>query len=96
MASNPVKVVHLSDLHFGAGGYEAAWNSLADHICDEIKPEMVLITGDLVDTPTKKNFDNVGSALANLNSRLGGAAVQDKKLALRCFMWVARVPAFRQ
>jgi predicted phosphodiesterase len=46
-----VKIAHLSDLHFGMKGQREIWKSLRTYLCDTLKPDLVLVTGDIVDTP---------------------------------------------
>ena len=79
MQSEIVRIAHLSDPHFGAGGNTAVWDTLVDFLCKKVCPELVLITGDLVNTPTKKHFARVQAALEELNTGLGGSPGQNKK-----------------
>ncbi|MDO9236472.1 MAG: metallophosphoesterase [Aquabacterium sp.] len=52
---NPGTIVHLSDLHFGADGQMAVWKSLKDYLSQDV-PDLIVVTGDIVDSPTKENF----------------------------------------
>ena len=79
LQSEIVRIAHLSDPHFGAGGNTAVWDTLVDFLCKKVCPELVLITGDLVNTPTKKHFARVQAALEELNTGLGGSPGQNKK-----------------
>src|SRR5271156_5280643 len=74
-----VKIAHLSDLHFGALGDKAAWNCLLEYLCNEVKPDLVLVTGDLVDTPKRPLFAEAREALENLNEKLGWIKGDPKK-----------------
>ena len=71
MTENLIKIAHISDLHFGAGGYKDVSDSLAEHLRNHVKPDLVLVTGDLVDTPKVALFEEVHGWLENLNKNLG-------------------------
>jgi 3',5'-cyclic AMP phosphodiesterase CpdA len=52
-----VNIAHISDLHFGATGQLACWKILRDHLAEQIDKKnlhLVLITGDIADSPKKK------------------------------------------
>lgn len=49
-SSPRAKILHISDLHFGASFDESSWKGLCD-IAAAFQPNLVLITGDLVDNP---------------------------------------------
>jgi 3',5'-cyclic AMP phosphodiesterase CpdA len=51
MSANVIRIAHISDLHFGADGYKDVSKSMAEHLRLSVKPDLLLITGDLVDTP---------------------------------------------
>ena len=64
-----IALAHLSDLHFGYGKSkhaERAW-SLLEEILREVKPSLLLISGDLVDTPKRKYFDDAIQKLQALD-----------------------------
>lgn len=66
---NTVRIVHLSDLHFDVKNndkeHSQVWKSLKRHI-SIIKPELILVTGDIVDTPSKENFSKAKNSLDSL------------------------------
>mgnify|MGYP002151118648 CR=1 FL=1 len=72
--NNTIKIVHLSDLHFDAKKkqYDKVWNSLVIYLSTKLKPDLVLITGDIVDTPNRENFEKASKELKHLNQLLGG------------------------
>jgi hypothetical protein len=45
------RILHISDLHFGMRFDPASWKGLCDIAAERLKPNLVLITGDLVDSP---------------------------------------------
>ena len=71
MPEDAIKIAHISDLHFGAKGYEGVSQSLAEHLRLRIKPHLVLVTGDLVDTPRESLFEEVYEWLEGLSKGLG-------------------------
>jgi len=58
-------IVHLSDLHFGARNDREVW-TLIRQILQEIRPKLILVTGDLADTPRRKTFLRVKRELDDL------------------------------
>jgi hypothetical protein len=78
MIDGLVSIAHLSDLHFGADGYKDVSLSLARHLGKE-KPDLVLVTGDLVDTPDDKLFDEAYEWLEGLNTVLGWKAGEPRR-----------------
>jgi hypothetical protein len=69
LTKGEIAVAHLSDLHFGYGKLkhaERAW-SLLEEILREVKPSLLLISGDLVDTPRRKYFDQAIQKLQGLD-----------------------------
>jgi Calcineurin-like phosphoesterase len=44
------KILHISDIHVGAGFNESKWDNLVS-AARAIKPDLVMVTGDLVNTP---------------------------------------------
>jgi len=56
-----IALAHISDLHFGfgkPGDDEKAW-TLLEQILRKLKPSLLLVSGDLVDTPKRTHFDKV-------------------------------------
>lgn len=60
MTNNGIKIVHLSDLHIGMKGASGVWKTLSNHLIQKIKPKLVLITGDIADSPEKLLFEKAG------------------------------------
>jgi 3',5'-cyclic AMP phosphodiesterase CpdA len=58
-------IAHLSDLHFGSSFYREVWSLTAQHLLD-IEPDLLLVTGDLVDSPRKKLYEEVKESLDSL------------------------------
>lgn len=64
------RIVHLSDLHFGGTFDCALWDSIVEQLTIHIKPDLILVTGDVVNSPSL-----FGLALArNQLLKLGAAA----------------------
>ncbi len=51
-----IGIAHLSDLHFGVGGDKDVWKLLGQ-ILQEVRPELLLVSGDLADTPSQTLFE---------------------------------------
>ena len=60
------RIAHISDLHFGAEDQNIVWSSLKKFLNEEIKPDLVLITGDIVDSPDKELFKQACTELKHL------------------------------
>jgi predicted MPP superfamily phosphohydrolase len=56
--ANPddVIILHLSDLHFGAKNQTSVFEEITPFLQNRVKPDIVLITGDVVDSPQKETF----------------------------------------
>src|SRR5580698_5239004 len=67
-----VRVVHLSDLHFAPKKNLAVWTSVCDFINDKIKPHFILITGDVTDNATNKEFELAVGEIARLQKHPDG------------------------
>jgi predicted phosphodiesterase len=59
-------IAHLSDLHFGTSKYLEVWD-LTEQFLRKSKPDLLLITGDLVDTPTEPLYTEVKKTLDALD-----------------------------
>lgn len=68
----PVRIAHISDLHFGAKGQNKIWNLLKQHLQTQLKPDLVLVTGDIVDTPDLALFLDAKSELDSLCAGIHG------------------------
>ncbi len=73
MTNDPVRIVQLSDLHFGTKGQSEIWQSLLTCLNEEIKPDLILVTGDIVDTPSKTLYQTAHRELGLLRN-VGGIA----------------------
>lgn len=71
-ASEPVKIVLLSDIHIGALGTENRLQKMADAISAE-DPDIVCIAGDIFnnDFSTVRNPDAVAKAVGSIKSKYG-------------------------
>ena len=47
-----VKILHLSDLHFGATFDPSLWDYMGKVLAGTDKPNVLIVTGDLMDTPS--------------------------------------------
>jgi predicted MPP superfamily phosphohydrolase len=59
MSEETVRIAHISDLHFGADGYKDVSKALAKHLRENVKPHMVIVSGDLVDIRVQPRDDVV-------------------------------------
>lgn len=75
MDQGSIRIAHLSDLHFVRNTDDSSWKvwrSLRQYLLDELKPHLVLISGDLADTPSRKVYSHLGRELADLENALVG------------------------
>jgi uncharacterized protein len=66
----PLRVAHLSDLHYGAYSQEASIEAWVDATITEA-PDLVLLTGDFIDHRTQGDFGPLIRQLARLDPPLG-------------------------
>lgn len=62
-----VKLLHLSDLHFGSTFDPSLWDYVAKILAGHDRPNVIVVTGDLVDTPS---FFMLGLARNELEATL--------------------------
>ncbi len=67
-ALDGLKVAHLSDLHF-TGRIGKAYFREAVRVCNELQPDLICITGDIIDSP--KCLDWMADTLGQLAARHG-------------------------
>lgn len=66
LEKDTVSVAHLSDLHFGSSKAEEVWGNIAKFLMVDLRPDLILISGDIVHTISQKNYLKAKSALDNL------------------------------
>ena len=69
-----LKVVQLSDVHYGTTINEKELNNIVDKI-NEINPDIVVLTGDLIDDRISYNKDIIINCLSKINAKLGKYAI---------------------
>ena len=69
-----LKIVHLSDVHYGSTINEKELNNIVDKI-NEIKPDIVVLTGDLIDNRLSFDKDIIIKYLSKIEAKLGKYAV---------------------
>ena len=69
-----LKVVHLSDVHYGSTIYEKELNKIVNKV-NEIKPDIVVLTGDLIDNRVNFDKDIIIKYLSKIEAKLGKYAV---------------------
>lgn len=73
MDQGSIRIAHLSDLHFVRNKTDTSWtvwSSVKQYMLDELKPQLVLISGDLADTPSRKVYSLLGAELDKLEEAL--------------------------
>lgn len=73
-----LKIVHLSDIHYGRITFEKELNQIVKKI-NLTKPDIVVISGDLIDRDTKLNTDNTNEliyCLSKIEARIGKYAIK--------------------
>lgn len=69
-----LKIIHLTDIHYGSTIYEKELNNIVNKI-NEIKPDIVVLTGDLIDERIDFNKDVIINCLSKIKSNLGKYAI---------------------
>lgn len=69
LASAKSKILHISDLHFGMSFDDDSWTDLKN-IAAELKPNILLVTGDLVNSPHRIALRRAFNELAALEKSL--------------------------
>ena len=69
-----LKIVHLTDIHYGSTVNEKELNNIVDKV-NEIKPDIVVITGDLIDERLSYDKDIIINCLSKIEAKLGKYAV---------------------
>jgi 3',5'-cyclic AMP phosphodiesterase CpdA len=68
-----VRIAHISDLHFGGSDNQKdTWDALKQHLQHEARPDLVLVTGDVVNTPKTKLYEEARAALDDLCGGIAG------------------------
>jgi 3',5'-cyclic AMP phosphodiesterase CpdA len=63
-------VAHLSDPHFGSDNADPVWEHVHDFLIDTLRPKLLLVTGDLVDTPNEEFYHHARRELDILKDAL--------------------------
>ncbi len=64
-ATRPAKLLHASDLHFGRGFNRPLWDNFKAR-AKQIQPDLVILTGDLVNSPWRWMLRRVAHELVDL------------------------------
>ena len=66
-----VRVAHISDLHFDKQKKNhCTWPELVDQLRDHIRPDLVMVTGDIADTTSRRLYREAKDALDKLCDNL--------------------------
>lgn len=63
-----INIAHLSDIHFGNNFSKTTWNAVADVVVDS-DPDLIVVSGDLVDNPAPGHLLAAKCALFGLERR---------------------------
>ena len=69
-----LKIIHLSDIHYNSTINEKELNNIVDKV-NEIKPDIVVLTGDLIDERLSYDKDIIINCLNKIEAKLGKFAV---------------------
>ncbi len=69
-----LKIIHLSDIHYNSTTNEKELNNIVDKV-NEIKPDIVVLTGDLIDERLSYDKDIIINCLSKIEAKLGKFAV---------------------
>jgi 3',5'-cyclic AMP phosphodiesterase CpdA len=65
-----IAIAHLSDLHFGSHEWTGSWELVTQCLLDEIRPSLLLVTGDLADTPATDLYEKARDELGRIAAAL--------------------------
>lgn len=63
-----IRIAHLSDIHFGVKFSEATWDAVAHEVV-RFDPDLIVVSGDLVDDPSPAHLLAAKCALSDLSER---------------------------
>ena len=66
-----VRILHLSDLHAGRGFESNRWSDLLDLLDETIRPQVVIVSGDMVNSPTRSDFKQATNRINELREKCG-------------------------
>ena len=69
-----LKIVHLTDIHYGSTIFEKQLNNIVDEV-NKLKPDIVVMTGDLLDERLSYDKDIIIKCLSRIEAKLGKFAV---------------------
>lgn len=69
-----LKIIHLSDIHYNSTINEKELNNIVDKV-NEIKPDIAVLTGDLIDERLSYDKDIIINCLSKIEAKLGKFAV---------------------
>lgn len=78
--SGSVLLAHISDLHCDSTEDWVRNYGVLRNFLEEVKPHIVILTGDVVDTPTKENYEMISEVI--------DATAQSLSQAVTNFFWV--------
>lgn len=64
-----VTIAHLSDLHFGMKSQTESWRPLTNFLANELRPDLVLVTGDLADSAQEGDLTAARDGMRLLRDR---------------------------
>lgn len=73
-----LKIVHISDIHYGRITFEKSLKKLVDKI-NQTKPDIVILSGDLIDKDTKltgEMADTISNTLKEIQVTIGKYAIK--------------------
>lgn len=73
-AYHGLKIVHLTDIHYGSVVYEKQLNNIVEKV-NELNPDIVVMTGDLLDERLQYDKDVIIKCLSQIKANLGKYAV---------------------
>ncbi len=69
-----LKIVHLSDIHYGSIIFEEQLENIVNKV-NELKPDIVVLTGDLIDERINYNQEQIINQLKKIEAKLGKYAI---------------------
>ena len=69
-----LKIVHLTDIHYGSTIFEKQLNNIVDEV-NKLNPDIVVMTGDLLDERLSYDKDIIIKCLSKIEAKLGKYAI---------------------
>ena len=90
-----LKIVHLSDFHYGSTILEKQLENIVNKV-NELNPDIVVLTGDLIDNRLMYNQDEIINQLKKIEAKLGKYAISgNHDLPIEDYNYIIKESGFK-